>query len=151
MDLTLLETLSEYLAKVIFWWIHLVDGISEDKLPVYTYAGCSVVVLLLLVLVLRIFPKSLRGIIWIISAAILLTPGDTLGSTGQVAPAIIGVLHGFLMGDHARAINALLPIIAMIIVGLIVGAIWQMLRAMIEKTLIKNKDNTHSSTPSANA
>lgn len=142
MDLTLLERLSEYLAKLVFWWIHLVEGVAEDKLPVYTYIGCSVAVLLLLLLVLRILPKSLRGMLWIISAAVLLTPGDTLGHTGQIAPAIIGVLHGLLMKDYARAINAFLPIIAMTVVGLVIGAIWQILRNVIEKSLDKHRNNS---------
>lgn len=141
MDLALLESVSEYLAKIVFWWIGMVDGVPESKLAIYTYVGGSLSVLVLLFFVLRILPKTLRGVVWVISAAILLTPGTTLGDLGGLAPAIIDVLHGFLMHDKPRAISSLLSIIAVIIAGLFLGAVWQMLYATIQTTLTKKHAN----------
>lgn len=133
LDLVFLESASEYLAKIVFWWIHAVDGIPEDKLAIYTYVGGSLLVLFLLFFVLKMLPKALRGIVWVISAAILLTPGATLGETGQIAPAIIGVFHGLLLNDMQRATSSLLLIVAMIIAGLILGAIFQLFWAVVQK------------------
>ncbi|MDO4251055.1 MAG: hypothetical protein Q4C68_06060 [Moraxella sp.] len=135
-----LDSISEALAAVVLWWIRLVKDVPEDKLPVYTYLGASILVLILLYLVLRLLPKSIRGILWIIAAAVLLTPGPTLGETGEIAPAIIGVLHGFLMDNQAQAMAGLTSITAVIVVGLVLGVIWQLLRKTIESKLLINKE-----------
>lgn len=138
-----LETLSEMLAEVVFLWVQLVSGIPKDKLSLYVYVGGSVLVLLLLLVFLRIVPRMFRGVIWVVSAGILLTPGTTLGGTGELAPAIIGVLHGFLMGDKERAIAGILSILAVIIAGLILGAMWQLLRAVIEYYFGNTEDDEY--------
>lgn len=129
-----LESISEVLAKVVFWWTQLVSGVPEEVLAFNTYVIGSLLVLLLLYWVLKIVPPFLRGIIWCLSAAILLTPGETIADTGGTAPAVIGVLHGFLMGEPAAAMSALLPILAVTIVLLIIGAIWKYLRAYLSSS-----------------
>lgn len=129
-----LEQFSEILAKIVLVWIRLVDGVPEEQLAFYTYVGGCFLVLFLFYFALRLIPKMFRGIIWVMSVAILLTPGATINDTGGTAPAIIEVLHAFIMGEPALAIAAFLPILAVIIVGLILGGIWQLLRAATTKT-----------------
>lgn len=127
------EWLSDTLARLVFIWIRLVDGVAEDKLALYTYVGSCITVLLLLLAVLKIVPRVLRGVIWIMAAAILLTPGATINDTGGTAPAIIEVIHTFILGETDLAISAFLPIVAVMSVGLILGGIWQLLRSMTIK------------------
>lgn len=126
-----LESISEVLARVVLWWTHVVDGVPEEQLALHTYVGGSVLVLILLYWVLKLVPRFMRGMIWIVSAAILLTPGTTIGDTGGSAPAIIDVLHSLLMGEPSLAILAFLPILAVIIVGLILGAMWKFVYAFV--------------------
>lgn len=134
-----LESISEQLAQIILWWSKLVEGVPDTELPFLAYTGASLLVLLVLVLVVRLLPRPLGGILWLFVAAILLTPGDALASTDQIAPAIAGVAHGILMGDMTAATNAMLPILAVFTMLLIVGGIWQLLRGAIEIHILKNK------------
>lgn len=127
-----LDSISEWLAKIVLWWVQVVDGIPEQELAFNVYVGGSIIALILLMFALRLVPRMFRGIIWVISAAILLTPGTTLGGTGEIAPAIIGVLYSFLMKDTAQAMSGILSILGVAIGGLILGAMWQLLRAVIE-------------------
>lgn len=126
-----LEAWSEFLAQVVFWWIQQVEGVPEEKLALYTYLGGSCLVLLLMLGFLKIFPKALRAPLWIVAAAVLLTPGATVGDTKGNAPAIISVLHGFLMGEGDIALAALLPILAATVAGLIVASLWQLIKAKL--------------------
>lgn len=128
-----LEDISEVLAKVVFAWIQLVDGVPEERLALYTYLGASFLVLFFMYWLLKAVPRVLRAPIWIITAAVLLTPGATIGDTDGNAPAIIGVLHSFLMGEPALAMAVFLPILAVIIAGLIVAALWQFVQAALNK------------------
>lgn len=126
-----LESISEVLAKIVLWWTRLVEGVPEAELSLWTYVGGSVLVLILLYWVLKILPKALRGIVWILSAAILLTPGSAMGEAGGTAPAIIDAFYHLLMGETALALTAMLPILAVAIAGLVLVAIWQLLRAIL--------------------
>lgn len=135
-----LDRISEWLAHIVLLWVQAVDGVPEDKLSLYVYVGGSVIVLILLIFALRLVPRMFRGIIWVISAAILLTPGTTLNGTGELAPAVIGVLYSFLMKDTAQAMSGVLSIVGVMIGGLILGAMWQLLRAVIEY-YFGNNDN----------
>lgn len=122
-----LEGISEVLAKFVVLWIHLVDGVPADELPLLAYVGASVLVLILLFFVLRILPKFLRGVLWVLAAAILFTPAGTMGDAGGSAPAIIGVAHALLMGQTELAFLNLLPILAVTIVLLVVGGLLQVI------------------------
>lgn len=124
-----LEGISEILAKIVFLWIRLVDGIPEEELSFSVYVGASIIVLILLYFFTKILPKFLRGVIFILSVAILFTPGGTIGDTGGSAPAIIGVAHHVLMGDFGKALSGLLPILAVAMILFVAGALWQMIRA----------------------
>lgn len=126
-----LEAISEILAQVVVRWIKLIEPISEENLSLYTYVGASLLVLFCMYWLLKIFPKALRGALWLMSAAVLLTPGQAIGELGN-APAIIGVVHGLLMGEVALAAMAFLPILAMMIIGLVLGALWQFLYAALK-------------------
>lgn len=135
-----LDTISEYVAKLVIWWSNLVKNVPDDDLPFLAYVGASVLVLLLLILVARMLPRPFGGMLWTFAVAVLLTPGDALVGTGQIAPAIAGVAHGVLMGDMASAMSAFLPILAVFVALLFVGAIWQILRGVIETNIAKAKE-----------
>lgn len=135
-----LDTISEWLASAVVWWSKLVKDVPADDLPFFAYVGASVLTLLLFVLVVRVLPRSFGGMLWVFAAAVLLTPGDTLAGTGQVAPAIAGVAHTVLMGDYTGALSAFLPILMVFVVLLFVGAIWQLLRGVIEVSIAKAQE-----------
>ena len=136
-----LEQIGNVLGEIIIWWEKLVKGVPPDKLPLYAYVGFSIVVLLLWILVVRILPKTLAGLSWIILFAILLTPTTSLGTPPDIAPASISVVYGILLKDPAIIFNGLLPIMVVITVGCILGFIWQILRMGIDKTNKKHALN----------
>lgn len=135
-----LDTISEYIAELVIWWSHLVKDVPDNDLPFLAYVGASILVLLLLIFVVRVIPRPIGGMLWALAVAVLLTPGDTLTGTGQIAPAVAGVAHSALMGDMSGAVSAFLPILAVFIVLLFVGAIWQILRGVIEVNIAKAKE-----------
>lgn len=126
-----LEGISEILAKIVFLWIRLVDGVPESELPFLAYVGVSIAVLILLFFALRLVPKFLRGILWVIVASVLLTPAGTIDDSGGSAPAIIGVAHHLLMGRPEFAFSAFLPVLSTAIIMLVIGALLQMIYATI--------------------
>lgn len=126
-----LEGISEILAKLVLWWTHLVEGVPADELPFLAYVGASVLVLVLLFFALRLLPKLLRGVLWVLAAAILFTPAGTMNDLGGSAPAIIGVAHALLMGQTELAFLNLLPILAVAIVLLVVGGLVQMIYGVV--------------------
>lgn len=91
-----LDQIGSIIGEIVIWWTQLVRGVPPDKLPLYAYVGFSVVVLLLWILVVRILPKTLAGLSWIILFAILLTPTTSIGTTPDIAPASIAVVYGIL-------------------------------------------------------
>lgn len=135
-----LDTISEYIAELVIWWSNLVKDVPDDDLPFLAYVGASVLVLLLLILVVRVLPRPIGGMLWAFAVAVLLTPGDALTGTGQIAPAVASVAHGVLMGNTSGAISGFLPILAVFIALLCVGAIWQILRGVIEVNIAKVKE-----------
>ncbi|MDO4251522.1 MAG: hypothetical protein Q4C68_08450 [Moraxella sp.] len=126
-----LEGISEILAKIVFLWIRLVDGVPESELPFLVYVGASIVVLILLFFLLRIFPKFIRDVIIVLFIAVLFTPAGTMGDAGGSAPAIIGVAHHVLMGDFVKALSGFLPILSVAIILFIAAALWQMIWAAV--------------------
>lgn len=135
-----LDVISEYIAELVFWWSNLVKDVPDNDLPFLAYVGASILVLLLLIFVVRVIPHPIGGMLWALAVAVLLTPGDTLTGTGQIAPAVANVAHSILMGDTAGAKSAFLPILVVFIVLLFVGAIWQILRGVIEVNIAKAKE-----------
>lgn len=131
-----LDIFSEIIAKLVIWWSGLTSDISADDLPFVAYVGASVVVLALLIFVVRVLPRPIGGIMWVFAVAVLLTPGDTLTGSGQIAPAIAGVAHSVLMGRFSEALVGLMPILAVLTVLLLVGAIWQVLCGMLEAVML---------------
>ncbi|WP_019520528.1 hypothetical protein [Faucicola boevrei] len=134
-----LDQIGEILGEIIVWWTQLVKGIPEEQLPMTAYIGFSVVVLLLWILVVRILPKTLAGLSWIILFAILLTPTTSLGTKPEIAPASISVAYGILLQDTAIIFNGLLPIMVVITVGCVLGFLWQLVKMGIEKSAKKQK------------
>ena len=132
-----LDTISDYLSDLVIWWSHMVAGVPPELLPLYAYIGFSIAVLLLWLLVARVLPRPLGGMSWMAIAAVLLTPGLALGSSGHIAPASIGVVYGFLMQDTGAALSNLLPILVVFLVGLILGFIWNVIRALVDSNIKK--------------
>lgn len=134
-----LETISEWLAGLVLWWSNITSGIPADDLPFYAYVGTSLIVLILMLFVIRIMPRTFGSVFWLFCVATLLTP-DTLSGEGQVAPAVAGVAHGILMKDYAGAMSSLLPILTVFVVLLCLGAIWQILRGVVEASVAKARE-----------
>lgn len=135
-----LDSISEGLAGLIVWWSKLVSGVPDEQLPLVVYVIASALVLLLWVPVMRILPRAIRGISWAFLAAVLLAPGSAAGDSGAVAPAIVGVFHSLLMKDFADMVSGALPILATFAAFLVIGAIWQMLRSVMEGATAKAEE-----------
>lgn len=138
MALISLDQIGSVIGEIVVWWTQLVKGIPPDSLPMTAYVGFSIIVLLLWILVVRVLPKTLAGLSWIILFAILLTPTTSLGTPPEMAPASIAVVYGILMKDSSIIFNSLLPIMIVITVGCILGFLWQIVRMGLDKTK-KNK------------
>ena len=132
-----LDEISDTVSRLTIWWSNLVADVPPDMLPIYAYVGFSAVVLLLWLFIVRILPSPLGGMSWLAIAAVLLTPGMAMGDSGNIAPASIGVVYGFLMKDMGAAVSNLLPILVVFLVGLILGFIWNVIRAMVDSNLKK--------------
>lgn len=138
MALISLDQIGSVIGEIVVWWTQLVKGIPPDSLPMTAYVGFSIIVLLLWIVVVRVLPKTLAGLSWIILFAILLTPTTSLGTPPEMAPASIAVVYGILMKDSSIIFNSLLPIMIVITVGCILGFLWQIVRMGLDKTK-KNK------------
>lgn len=142
-----LDKIGEILGTIIVWWTKLVSGIPSDKLPLIAYLGFSLLVLLLWILVVRILPKTLAGLSWIIAFAVLLTPTTSLGTSPGIAPASISVVYGILLKEPAIIFKGLLPIMVVITVGCILGFLWQIMRMSIDKNQKKTVPAVEQPTP----
>lgn len=134
-----LESISEWVSKLVIWWSNITSSIPADDLPFYAYVGSAVAVLLLLLCITRLMPRMFGSVFWLMCVAVFLTP-DTLSTDGQVAPAVAGVAHGILMKDYTGAMSSLLPILTVFVVLLCVGAIWQILRGVVESNVAKARE-----------
>lgn len=128
-----LDQIGSVLGEIVVWWTQLVKGVPPESLPMTAYIGFSIVVLLLWILVVRILPKTLAGLSWIILFAILLTPTTSLGTPPDIAPASVGVVYGILLNDNSIVFNSLLPIMVVITVGCVLGFLWQIVRMGLDK------------------
>ena len=132
-----LEQLSDTLGEIVIWWSQMVKNVPPADLPMYAYLGGTIIVLLLWILVARVLPKPLGGMIWMVIFAVLLAPGTALGEQGEIAPASIGVIYALLMKDTASAVSNSLPILVVLVVGLFIGFVWQLIRGAFESSLDK--------------
>lgn len=92
-----LDQIGSIIGEIVVWWAQLVKGVPPESLPMTAYVGFSIIVLLLWILVVRVLPKTLAGLSWIILFAVLLTPTTSLGTTPDIAPASIAVVYGILL------------------------------------------------------
>lgn len=141
-----LEQLSDILGEIVIWWSQMVKNVPPADLPMYAYLGGTVIVLLLWILVARVLPKPLGGMIWMVIFAVLLAPGTALGEQGEIAPASIGVIYALLMKDTASAVSNSLPILVVLVVGLFIGFVWQLIRGAFESSLDKARRNSAEDT-----
>lgn len=135
-----LDEISNKLAQLLIWWANFVDGIPDNQLSLVVYVISSVVVLLLWFLLMRLLPRTIGIVSVAFVAAILFSPSNALGDSGDIAPAMIGVFYALLMKDFMGMLSASLPIFATFVVFLIIGAIWQMLRSVIESDIVKKEE-----------
>lgn len=126
-----LEKISESLAAFFIWWANLTEGFPENQLPLVVYMICATLILVLWMIIMRLIPRPFKGMSWMAFFAVLFAPGQAAGGTGEIAPAMLGVFHAILMKDFAGAVTAFLPILAVFVGLLFIGAIWQMLRSVI--------------------
>ncbi|MFB6347916.1 hypothetical protein ACFBZI_00395 [Moraxella sp. ZJ142] len=121
-----LEKISDALVGFFSFWGRITDGVPAGQLPLIVYVICCALVLLLWLLVMRLIPRPLKGISWVMLAAVMFAPGQAAGGTGEVAPAMLGVFHAILMKDFVGALSASVPIFAVVAALLVVGAVWQL-------------------------
>lgn len=134
-----MDQLSDRLSELVYWWDRVTTGIPPEDLAFYTYAGGSVLLLIMASFVLRLFPRTFAQWVWLLLVAILVTPEGTLGGEG-FAPASAGVAHAILMKDYSGAANLCLPILAVFVALLVITAIWQMMRGVIETSLARKAE-----------
>lgn len=137
-----LESISDILGEIVVWWSQLVKDVPPADLPMYAYLGGAVVVLVLWVLVARMLPRPIGGMSWMALFAVLLAPGTALNDPSTIAPASIGVVYAFMMKDTAGAINSMIPVLVVLVVGLFVGFIWQLIRGAFESSIDKARSKS---------
>ena len=126
-----LEKIGEALAGFFGFWGRLTEGVPASQLPFIVYIVCCGVVRLLWLVVMRLIPRPFKGISLAVLAAVMFTPGQAAGNSGEIAPAMIGVFYAILMKDFSAALGAAVPIFAILAALLVVGAAWQMVRGVL--------------------
>lgn len=109
-------------------WTSLFAGVPEYPLAVSVYLGGSALALLLWVRVARALPRPLGGMSWVLLLAILLTPTVTPGINAQLAPAVVGLGLAVVSKQYDQIIPHLLPMLAVIGVGFLVGFLLERLQ-----------------------
>lgn len=130
------EILSGWVSDIVLAWARLTQNIDPQSLPSYAYAGFSLLALLLWGLVARVLPRPIGGVSWLLAVAVLFTPTSALGESGVFAPASIAALHAILMGEQAAALKYASYIVAVFTLLLMLGTIWQIIRAKAEPALL---------------
>ena len=141
-----LEAISDILGEIAIWWGQLVKDVPPADLPMYAYLGGVIIVLILWLLVARMLPRPLGGMSWMVLFAVLLAPGTAIGDPSVIAPASIGVVYAIMMKDTVGAVNNMLPILVVLVVGLFVGFVWQLIRGAFESSLDKARSRTAEDT-----
>lgn len=132
-----LEQISDLLAGFFSHWARLTNYLPAEQLPWVVYLVCSGLILLLWLRIMQIIPRPIKGISFMVLAAVLFTPAQAAGSTGAIAPAIIGVFYALLMQDFKAMFVATVPILMVLSVLLVIGAVWQMVKAILAAQVAK--------------
>lgn len=101
----------------------------------YTFVAASYVFMTILALwiwqfVARALPSPLGGLSWITIFALLCAPSMPDSQGASFAPAIVGMLFGFLNKDQGQVYSNLLPILLTMAAGCIIGFIYQLFKRM---------------------
>lgn len=134
-----MDKISDWLFQVIQWWDKVTANIADDDLPLYAYLGGSALALVALLFIIRVLPRTFGQILWLFAVAVLLTPEGALEGSG-FAPAIASVAHGVLMKDYSGAAHAFSGVLFVFVVLLLLAAIWQMMRGVIEVNVAKRAE-----------
>lgn len=129
----MIELISDALSTLVIFWGRLTQDVHPDILPVYAYIGAGVLALTSWCVFAQLFlGKTLRLFGACILCVLLFTPGFTIDETGDnFAPAFIGSMHAFLMGDAPLGLVRLAPILLALSGVLGVVAIWHLVRHYI--------------------
>ena len=111
-------------------WFKVCRQINYPYMPMWDF---PFVVLLLWILVVRILPKTLAGLSWIILFAILLT-NHFPWHPPDIAPASISVVYGFYSKIQQLSLMGCYQLWLSLQWAVFLGFIWQILRMGIDKT-----------------
>lgn len=100
------------------------DNIPEYYLAVTVYLGGSALVLWLWYFIARVLPRPIGGMSWVFVFAILLSPTISEGSNAKIAPAIVGLMFGFLTDEKQLIWSNLIPILFVLALGFFLGYLW---------------------------
>lgn len=110
-------------------WTQLFAAVPEYPLAVTVYLGGSALSLLLWTRVARALPSPVGGMSWVVLMAILLTPTLTAGPNAQLAPAVVGLALAIAAKQPGQAIAHLLPMLAVVGIGFLVGFLMERMQA----------------------
>ncbi len=113
--------MSELMTGWMNWW----EGVSPYWFAVTVYLTGSVIVLWLWLSIVRVLPRPLGGLSWLLVLTLLMTPTVTEGVNASLAPAVVGLLIGVFTKNPVLALYSLLPMLLVFGVGCLAGFIWQ--------------------------
>lgn len=119
----------------------MLDSIPEDTIAVVVYLVGSVIILASWYSIAQRLPRPLGGMTWIILFALILTPTVSEGNNASLAPAVFGLLFGFLTHNQALMWTNLSLILFVIGVGFIVGFFWSRYLSKKAKYTANNKSS----------
>lgn len=93
-----------------------------------SYVFMAIVALWLWQFFTRAIPSPFGGLLWITAFALLFAPSLTEGQGAHVAPAVVGMLFGFLNKNQEQVLSNLLPILLTLAVGCLIGFIYEAFR-----------------------
>lgn len=100
------------------------DNIPEYYLAIAIYLGGSLFVLWLWYFIARALPRPIGGMSWVFLFAVLLSPTITEGTNAKIAPAIVGLMFGFLTDEKHLIWSNLVPILFVSALGFFLGYLW---------------------------
>ncbi|ONG38670.1 hypothetical protein BKE30_11690 [Alkanindiges hydrocarboniclasticus] len=110
------------------------DTIPEYYLAIAVYLGGSLFVLWLWYFIARALPRPIGGMSWILLFALLLSPTITEGTNAKIAPAIVGLMFGFLTDEKHLIWSNLVPILFVAALGFFLGYLWNKYQEYREPT-----------------
>lgn len=100
------------------------DQFPEYDLAIAIYLGGSLFVLWLWYFIAKALPRPIGGMSWIFLFALLLSPTITEGTNAKLAPAIVGLMFGFLTEEKHLIWTNLVPILFVSGMGFFLGYLW---------------------------